>query len=354
MVGQSGDTLLPATVSGLTVNNNLGLILNQAETVTNLNLNGATLAGTVNMGSAGAFRVTGSNARVIGNVTLNSSALVLVASNGLPQLTVQGGTLALNTGGVVLTLLGSALPQGNYLLVDASSGGSVSGVAPGSATVNGAGLLAGLVGTPQIAGGKLYLSVVAFYAGYDAGAGFFSGENLITTNAGGMHLYAWSSADPGQPVGKWSAEGGLSEQPLNDGTGRSYYSINVTPVATPTYYVIGTTNGGPYNTTPVPVVVVTTPDYEAFYVSQASVGIGANGVLHLVPTVAINSGQLLPGGNFQLQFSGDSGSGYSILASTNLMNWGVIGSGTLGNGVVTFVDTNAVSRPARFYRISLP
>jgi len=350
---QSGDAFLPTTVAGLTVNNNQGLILNSAETATNLNLIGSSLTGNISLGG-GMFTVSGLNATVIGNVALNASTLVLVASNNLPELTVQGGALTFSGGGIGLTLLGSSLPQGSYLLVNANNGGSVTGTLPNLVTVNGNGLLAGLTGTPQISGGNLYLSVIALYPGFDAGAGFFGGENLITTNAAGLHLFAWSSANPSQSIAAWSAEGALNEQPLNDGTGRSYYSLNVNPVASPTYYVIGTTNGGPYNISPVPVVTVTTPDFASYTVSQSIVAISATGVLNLVPAPVLSAGQRVAGGAFQFQLSGGSGLNYSIWASTNLVNWTVIGTGTFGGAPVTFTDTGAGNYPIRFYRLTQP
>ena len=80
---------------------------------------------------------------------MNSSALVLGPSGSLPVLTVQGGSLSLNSGGMVLTVPGSPLSQGSYLMVDANFGGSVSGSVTNLATVNGSGLFAALNGTSR-------------------------------------------------------------------------------------------------------------------------------------------------------------------------------------------------------------
>jgi hypothetical protein len=347
---QSGDTLLPATVAGLTVNNNQGLVLNQAETVTNLNLNGSTLTGNVSMGSPGAFTVTGTNSKVVGNVTMNSSSLVLVSSNNLPELTVQGGTLNSSAAGIVLTVLGSSLPQGHYLLVDANTGGSVTGGIPDLVTVNGSGLLPGLIGSPQIIGGKLYLNVVAFFTAFDAGGDPRGGEDLMFTNAAGIKFFAWSTTNPSLPVSSWTLEGQMNELPLSATNSR--YGIQVNPIASPTFYVFGTTNGGPYLVSPVPALVLTTDDYAIFNVIQVNVGISSVGVLSLAP--AISASQAMVGGAFELQFSGPIGLGYSISASTDLTSWTIIGTGTFSSLPVTFTDTNATNYPAQFYRISIP
>jgi len=353
-VGQSGDTLLPNIVSSLMINNNQGLILNQSETATNIYLNGSSLAGNISIGGAGAFTVAGNNSKVVGNVAMNFGSLILVSSNNLPELTVQAGALSLNGGSITLMVLGSPLPEGNYLLVDANLGGSVTGTTPNQATVTGNGLLPALYGSPQIAGGKLYFNVVAFYAGFDSGPGFFGGENLIFTNFSGGSFFVWSSANPSLPVINWNLEGQMSELPLGT-SGYSRYGINVNPAGSPTYYVIGSTNGGPYLVSPVPVMTVTTSDYLNFTVIGTNAAITAGGILGLVPTPVVLNGQALAGGTFQLQFNGgESGQGYSIFASTNLTNWSLINTGTISSSPVTFTDTSATNYQIRFYRVSFP
>jgi len=63
----------------------------------------------------------------------------------------------------------------------------------------------------------------------DAGAGFFAGENIIWTNTAGM-VSRFNVFSNGVFYGY------PSEQPLNNGTGRSYYSINCTATATTLFY----------------------------------------------------------------------------------------------------------------------
>ena len=74
------------------------------------------------------------------------------------------------------------------------------------------------------------------------------------------------------------------------------------------------------------------------------------------PTVT--GGTQLPGGSFQLDFSGPVGYSYSVRASGDLTlpagTWQVLGTGTFGSGPANFVDANAPDHPQRFYLISIP
>jgi hypothetical protein len=74
------------------------------------------------------------------------------------------------------------------------------------------------------------------------------------------------------------------------------------------------------------------------------------------PTVS--GGTSLPNGNFQLNFSGPSGYGYSVRASTDvtlpLSGWLVVATGTFGASPASFIDLNAPSHQQRFYLISVP
>lgn len=119
-----------------------------------------------------------------------------------------------------------------------------------------------------------------FYALTDAGPGFFAGENVILTNAADLALYVWSSARGGLSITNWNSEGKMGEQPLNDGSGKSRYSINVTPSVSPVYYIVGKTTSGPYAPT-IPVQWITTDDFGAFTVFNTNVAINAAGVLDL-------------------------------------------------------------------------
>ncbi len=60
-------------------------------------------------------------------------------------------------------------------------------------------------------------------------------------------------------------------------------------------------------------------------------------------------------GTFSLNFTGDSQATYHVQASTNLVDWDVIGTGTEAPpGQYLFLDPNAPNWTRRFYRISAP
>jgi hypothetical protein len=193
-----------------------------------------------------------------------------------------------------------------------------------------------------------------FYAAYDAGPGFFSGENLLLTNSGNLTLQAWSSASLSNPVTNWNFEGGLQEQPLNDGSGNSLYSINVTPAASPTYYIFGRSVSWPY-LTPIPVLAVTT-DINGFYVLiSASMVISTDGIL-TPPGAPLLAERNLAGG-LDLSCVGVPENTYLLQSCTNLqppVQWITVQTNVPGaDGVIRFAETNT-PLPSRFYRLVAP
>jgi hypothetical protein len=189
---------------------------------------------------------------------------------------------------------------------------------------------------------------------YDSGPGFFSGENLILTNFSGLSLYVWSSTDAGLPVSNWAQVGQMSEQSLAPALqGYSRYSINVVPTVSPTFYIAGNINTGPYITSPVPISILTTPDFSTFTVTTTNTSISAAGVLGLRSAPAILlAGNHDSNGQFQLQFSAATNLPYAIQASTDLVTWTSISSGTTSTSPMTFVDPNATNH-SEFYRVVL-
>ena len=56
-------------------------------------------------------------------------------------------------------------------------------------------------------------------------------------------------------------------------------------------------------------------------------------------------------GQFMLTVNGPAGHTYQIEATTDLINWTIIGTQTMGSsGSFEFTDYDAASYPARFYR----
>ncbi len=89
----------------------------------------------------------------------------------------------------------------------------------------------------------------------------------------------------------------------------------------------------------------------------------ADGVLSVVNAGAIppsiTGSSTITGGNFQMTFTGPSGSGYSVRASTDLTlapvtSWPVVGTGTFSEAPVIWQDINATNYSKRFYRITIP
>jgi len=144
----------------------------------------------------------------------------------------------------------------------------------------------------------------------DALAGFFGGENLITTNFAGTNMYAWSSTNPCLPVAAWNLEGQLTEQPLNDGSGKSRYSISENPSLPVVYYILGPSLTWPY-ASPTSVEWITTADdsTQAFFITNVT--ISAAGILSMPAPPVI------------LQQTGDQ----TVLAGKNVP-FNVISTGT--------------------------
>jgi autotransporter-associated beta strand protein len=191
---------------------------------------------------------------------------------------------------------------------------------------------------------------------YDSGPGFFSGENLILTNFSGLTLYTWSSTNGYLSVSNWTLVGQMAEQPLAPALpGYSRYSINVTPTVSPTYYVAGNVNTGPYIISPVPATIVTTPDFSNFTVTDTNAAISAAGVLALLPPLpVILPGSLYSSAGFQFQFTAATNEDYTVQSSADLINWINIGFGTISNSPVTFIDPAATNESYQFYRVVVP
>ncbi|MCX6903133.1 MAG: Ig-like domain-containing protein [Verrucomicrobia bacterium] len=59
---------------------------------------------------------------------------------------------------------------------------------------------------------------------------------------------------------------------------------------------------------------------------------------------------ILPGGSFSLSAAGPDGAWFHVESSTDLVNWVPICTNQVVNGSVNFVDPNAATAPARYYR----
>jgi hypothetical protein len=190
-----------------------------------------------------------------------------------------------------------------------------------------------------------------FYAAYDAGPGFFSGENLVLTNGAGLALQAWSSASLSVPITGWTPEGLLQEQPLNDGSGKSFYSINVNPAASPTYYIFGASVSAPY-LAPIPILAITLDPSGFYFLTNSPMPISPNGVLGVsAPQLSVAPHS---GGGWDLTGTGIAGNTYLLQMTTDISpvgQWITVQTNVADpSGVVRFSETNG-PEPMRFYRL---
>ena len=119
----------------------------------------------------------------------------------------------------------------------------------------------------------------SFYTNDDL-PNFFSGLNLFFTNTAGIPMYTWSTTNVGLPVTDWTLEGQMQEQPFNDGSGKSRYSINVTPASPLVYYISGPTLNWPY-LSPTGVQWITTDTNGNYTYFSTNVSISTSGFLGL-------------------------------------------------------------------------
>ncbi len=185
---------------------------------------------------------------------------------------------------------------------------------------------------------------------------FFSGLNLITTNSSGQALFAWSSSDLSLPVATWFLEGQLSEQPLNDGTGNSIYSINVNPANPLVYYLIGAAVEGPF-VSPAAVNAVATDALGNYTFAVNNYPITSAGLLILPgspPPVVIQTSS----SGVQVTGLGAPDATIWLQATSSLtppIDWVTIATNTAASdGSINFNDTISGMIPGRFYRLVLP
>ena len=88
-------------------------------------------------------------------------------------------------------------------------------------------------------------------------------------------------------------------------------------------------------------------------VTTTNTTINAGGVLGLrAPQPVMVPGNNDANGQYQLQFSAATNLPYVIQASTDLVTWANISSGTVTNSPMTFIDP-AATNPCEFYRVLL-
>lgn len=211
-----------------------------------------------------------------------------------------------------------------------------------------------VVSTPKV--GVMVPNV--FNVAYDAGPGFFGGENIICTNTSGLSLCAWSSPDLSASVTAWNLEGPLSEFPLG-ATGKSRYGITLNPATSPGYYIIAATNTGPY--TPAEALSwLTTEDFVSFNLVCSNTTISVDGVFsqsapatNPPPSVQITTSN---NGLINLNAVCATNVTYVVESSPSLVNpvWTpVLTNNTGGSGLVAF-QASTTGIGSQFYRLVFP
>ena len=98
------------------------------------------------------------------------------------------------------------------------------------------------------------------------------------------------------------------------------------------------------------------PEARSLAGSELIPSTAANGAITVTaPAPPIVGPHRLPDGKFQFSFTGTMGVGYTVHASTNLLQWAPLGPPTaLGGGAFSFTDPDAGQFALRFYRLSQP
>ena len=269
-----------------------------------------------------------------GGVTTVGTVTLTNANSYTGGTTVSNGTLYLN----------GTLAAGGGVTV--AAGGTLGGIGTISDTVNVSGTIApgsGGVGT-LATGGETWngggaevfqLNNATNSAGWDALS--INGALNLQATAGSpftLRLVSLTASNTPGPVPGFAS-----------GTGKTW--------------TLATASGGIRNFTPGSVTVDTSGFSNAF-TGTFSVSTNPTALLltYTVPPVLSSPTAHYSGTNFSFHFSGTSGTGYHVLATTNLAlpitNWTVLQGGTfLGTNGVNFSD-GAVTNRQRFYRIVSP
>ncbi len=91
------------------------------------------------------------------------------------------------------------------------------------------------------------------------------------------------------------------------------------------------------------------------YAASLSASVTINIELPIAPAIDLAASGVATDGGFQLAFTGATNAAYRVWASTNLMNWDLLGPASApAPGEFLFLDTTATNWPQRFYRATAP
>jgi hypothetical protein len=172
-------------------------------------------------------------------------------------------------------------------------------------------------------------------------------RNLIDTNA--VQVFAdWINSLPGTPAlapptimpagGSYLASVGVTLS-SPDPTAEIYYTLDGSLPTTNSLLYAGEFNLKNNAT-------LNASAFEAGYDNSV-----AASALFLVQPLSFLSVNFLPNQQFQMAFTGVTGSNYVLQATTNFQTWTPISTNTALTNIFNLVDTNAVNYPYRFYRV---
>jgi autotransporter-associated beta strand protein len=294
--------------------------------------------------------VSDSTLTIAGNAVTNFGGIISDTQTFSTNGWVPAGTrhvaltlAAANTGSLTLTgtnaYTGPTLINGGTLFVNGALSNTVVTVNNGG-TFGGTGLVLGPVAVNS--GGTL---------AFGPAIGTFAVSNNVTLAAGSTTIMKANTSASDQLAGVGSLTYGGTLVVTNIGT-------NALAGGTVLKLFDAASYSGSFA-----AIVPATPGPSATWDTS---NLAVNGTLKVVSTAPpyppqFNGTPVVQGdGSFRLTFSGPSGFGYRIWASTNVAltpvpaTWSVLSSGTFGTSPVTFTDSHATNYSARFYEITIP
>ena len=99
----------------------------------------------------------------------------------------------------------------------------------------------------------------------------------------------------------------------------------------------------------------TTYHFRTIATNEVGVAFSASHMFTTAGPPNLTSPRILPDGAFEFQFTGFEGTVYTVLSSTNLMDWVDLGPATdLGGGLFAYQDGAATNTVSRFYQLTVP
>jgi len=319
----TGDTTISAGTLALTGTGSIASSTN-IYIAANAKFDVSGLSSTFALGASQKLAGSGTNGTINGNVNLSTGALALTYTNGISTLIVTNGTLTFSGNAVTVTVVGTALPAGNYKLIAKGTGGSVAGTLPGSVTVDGAGVDSGTTSYLQLADNELYLIV---------NHPPVANDNTYSRN--GLNTWMISVANL-----------------LTNATDVDS-AVTLSSVGTSTNGVTLVISGGQVMYANTNLV-----DDQFSYTVADSLGATASGVITLTAGGGSGvAGQVnnftVNGGVASMSFAGIPGYLYHVQRSTNVVNdpWVTIWTTNAPAGGVFQFEDNPAPQPDAFYRL---